>query len=212
MLDVKGDSFYSSHYDEQIKQSSQDKVQQPVQHVNQPEQSIQHSIPTPQQNIQKKTEPIINPQPTQIAEKKLHPNPLRVAFPELVKVLGISCIFFVLIIVNSKLIGFELPIFVYVLFVVVLFILSIAQTIITANKQPVYMFTKDKMMSTKRSEWEYSYSSIESLGVKKNLLDNIFSTGTIVVNNSSLQIKDIKNPEKIINYINHLRSQNSSTK
>jgi len=135
----------------------------------------------------------------------LRPNVKKATYSMLIKMILLSIVFYVGVLLNFYLLGFDSPVAVQVLVVAILAVIIAMYTTLSyvSNSKIEYLFFLNKIEKIDKRNKEVALVQIESSRIKRGFLDKFFDTGSIILN-PGLVIKDVDGVEKVNQYLQNL--------
>lgn len=141
------------------------------------------------------------------------PNTTRILFPKIALLLVLSALLYFGVRINFIVFNKEFPMMVNISVIVVVVVFAVIEVILTnkrAKDNRVYFFN-DRIEIRGKGSFTIGLSTISNIDVKKNLVDKLLNTGTVVLSTGQT-IENINYPERIKAYILQLMGRYPAVK
>lgn len=130
---------------------------------------------------------------------------IRILFSQFLKTFMLCLVFYAGIILNFKLLNIKTEFYLHLLAVLILLALLLTQLFMTKKRLStmMYEFYPDRIELVNKKPKTITFNSITTTTLKKNLLDTLFKTGTIVIK-PDFKIEAVPYPEQVSAYIQKL--------
>ena len=142
----------------------------------------------------------------ELPQYKVKPNTIRMVIPWIFKLLALCALFYVGIFINVKLLlKSTIPTLVNVFIVIFLLVLVIVQIVLYHLKfgKFKYVFFTNRIDYESNKPETFLFTDYKESHLKQNSLDQMFGTGTIVINNT-FNLGPISNAKQVFNYLQQL--------
>ncbi|MBS3115074.1 PH domain-containing protein [Candidatus Woesearchaeota archaeon] len=140
-----------------------------------------------------------------IPEYIIRPNAARILIPSIVMTVFLAFLFYAGILINVTLLGISIPGSINILIAAVLGLSVIVQSLLTylqASKMQ-YSIYRNRIQIEGAKQQYFMFNVIQELNFKKNFLDRMLGTGTIVIDPKT-RLKAISNFDQTFVYLKQL--------
>jgi hypothetical protein len=140
-----------------------------------------------------------------IPEYTIKPNVLRKATAQLLLMIVLSIVFYFGIYINIYLLNIQIPQNIQILIITVLGLLVMIQVLLTyvQTSKIRYSIYRNRVQIETANPKYLMFNTIQDIQIKKNIFDNIFKTGTIILQ-PELKLEFVPNIDQTYSYLKQM--------
>ena len=147
----------------------------------------------------------------------LRQNQMRVLIPKALLLMFLIGLFYFFVLLNIwlavelRLLRMKPPIAVHIIMLLLLGIFAAIQLVLDVRRlhQRQYLFSEESLSKTGHNPFTISYTNIVSMIVKRNVIDHIFGTGSIMMN-GKFAIRSVDHVDDVYQYLRSLVDHKSA--